>query len=458
MANKDLAGGFGTATRIGSGVRARLIELAKKRGVRLPILSMAYVAAIFEKKGWTVKVVDSAIGGESVADIAKISRDFSPSLCLVVSSIFGFDGEIETAKAIKAASPGCKAGAFGPMATYEPKLFLGGFDFVIRGEPELVALEIASGKELEKVSGTMHLAGGKIADNGVAGYVEDLDSLPYPAWHLFPIEKYGYSPVITAKPFLTVLSSKGCPFACNYCPYVAGMGEKWRSRSVESVVREIEFLCNKFKVRGIQFRDPLFTFNQPRIKELCRKLKERKLGVLWGCETRLDFLDEALIDEMHSAGCRAINVGVESASDEILARATRKSIAKAHMKKIISYAESKGISICAFYIIGLLEDSNESIRNTIELAKELGTSIAQFSIATPYPGTKFYEILKGQGVIDEKIPFHEYDGYTAVMKHPRLSREELEKWREIAFCEYYFQPKLILRHAKLDYFLKLLGK
>lgn len=429
--NKDLAGGLGTGTWVGDSLRARIFEWVKKNNVVLPELAIAYLAAIFKKFGWAVKVVEAIDNFNEPAD-----------LVLTPSSIVDCQHELAVIRDLK--KSGYYVGVYGTFATSVPEFFLDKADFIIEGEPEAGALKIASEKFLPK--GLMAVTS-----------VQDLDFLPFPDWSLFPIDKYSYSPALNKKPVVAMLASRGCPYSCVfYCPYSITSGKKWRARSIDNVIDEMEYLKRDYKVKAIDFRDPTFTLNRERTIKLAQEIAKRKLGIIWSCETRIDCLDEELLWQMKQAGLRHINVGVESFSEEVLRKSKRLPIKIAHQEKIISFCHKNGITVAAFYIIGLAGDTLESVRQTIRYAKKLNTLVAQFTIGTPYPGTEFFEKIKQEGRLLEK-DWQEFDTYNSVYQHENLGREELLALKEEAFVSYYFRPLYLLTHMPKFIIEKLLG-
>lgn len=416
--NKDQAGSFGTATDAGSGIFTKIINKIKRRGVRTPAIFMAYMYSILEREGHYVKFYDH-------------SPEESFDLVIIMSSIVDYKNELELAKKIKSSSQ-AKVGFIGAFASVRPDIFLKEGDFVISGEPE---------------DATIKLGKGMVEPKGIINseLIKDLDSLPFPKWDEHPIEEYSYFPLLKKKPFLTVLSSRGCPYDCHYCPYMVVETPQWRKRSPTNVVDEIEYLIKKFKIKSFLFRDPMFTMDMKRTYEICDEILKRKLDIEWVCETRVDRLDEPLIDKMHEAGLRAINIGVEAFDLKLLGKYNRKPPALEQQERIVNYCEDHGVKMMAFYVLGIPGQTKEDMRKTIEYSKHLNTSFAQFTIATPYPGTKFYDQVKND-IINED--WEKYTAYIPLLKSDKFTSEELLKLKESAFKEYYLRWKWIQTRAK----------
>jgi len=413
--NKDVMGGFGSTARIGDSFLAKFIERRKKKWVKLPLISLGYVAAILEKNGHQVRYS------------TKIVKD--ADLVIIHSSIVNYKKEIRYADIIRKTTK-AKVGFIGPFSTFKPEIFIKHADFVIKYEPEEVIMKIKD-KKIPK---------GIITSKPI----NNLDTLPFPKWDTFPYETYSYMPVIKKRPFIPVLSSRGCLYSCSYCPYQAHYG-KWRRRSVENVILELKYLKKKFGVKGVMFRDALFTADKQRAADIADAIIKNKIDIEWACETHLHYLDEKLIDKMYESGLRSINLGIESADKDLLKNSTRVSAKRKYEQRIIKYCEKKGVKISAFYLFGYPGDTVESIERTIKYSKKLNTNVAQFFIMTPFPGTKFYEKIKSKITAKD---FEEFDSFTPVFKHDNLTKKQLLKLKEKAFLSYYYRPRYVLTFLK----------
>ncbi|MDD5148719.1 MAG: radical SAM protein [Candidatus ainarchaeum sp.] len=418
--NKDVMGGYGESLNIGRSMRAKIIERLKSSGVKLPLLSFGYLAGIFEKKGFEVEFRTNSIPEDS-------------GLVIVSSSIVDCKTELAWIERIKKETKS-RVGVIGPFAGAVPDFYLKKADFVVSGEPEQFALSLKKGEKPK----------GIIKSRPVAG----LDSLPFPAWKFFPVKEYSYYPLVKKKPFLPIASSRGCNFQCNYCPYRAHYGNS-RMRSVENTLSEIKRNVSEFGMKGMLFRDPLFTVNKKRSAEIADGIIKNKLGLEWGCETRLDCLDIPLLEKLYEAGLRSLNIGIESSDSKILESASRKPIEIKHQESMIEHCGRLGIKVSAFYILGLPDDTEKSIRRTIEYAKKLDTHIAQFFICTPFPGTEFFEETKKS--IFEK-DWEKFDSFTPVFRHKNLSPEQILALKEKAFQEYYFRPSYMAKFLARNFF------
>ena len=417
VVNKDKAGGFGTDTDAGKGIIGRILTYVKKQGVVSPVIFMAYMQSIFEKEGHNVKFFDRLPDG-------------SFDIVIIYGSMVDYRNELKLARQVKSSS-NAKVGFLGPFTMVRPDIFLKEGDFVISGEPEDV---------------TIRLAKGLVEPKGIINseLIKDLDSLPFPNWDDHSINQYRYYPQLKKKPFLPILSSRGCPYDCHYCPYMVMETPQWRYRSPKNVVDEIEYLIEKYKVKSLQFRDPMFTMDMKRSQEISEEIIKRKIDVEWVCETRVDRLNEPLINIMHKAGCRSMNTGIEAFDIDLLKNMNRKPPTIKLQEKIINYCEKVGMRVAAFYVLGIPGQTKDGMLKTIEYAKHLNTSYAQFNIATPYPGTEFHEQVK------DNIMTEDYEKYTAhipIIKSEEYSPEEILEIKETAFKKYYLRWQWIQTRA-----------
>lgn len=420
LINKDVSGGFGTVSNFGTGFAASLLSKFKKKAISYPPLLLAYAAAIFKQKGINV--------------LSYINEVPNADLVIMHSSIVDYLNENVWIKKIKRET-NSKVGVIGPFASVRPDLYLEAADFVIKGEPEQVLINL----DLSKIpTGIVE-----------SPAVECLDALPFPAWEVFNYDKFVYKPYFFSfikKNFFPVLSSRGCPMPCQYyCPYPVAMGNKWRARSTINVVDEIEYLVKNFNAGEILFRDPYYTLDPSRTKNIADEIINRRLKISYVCETHLDSLTEELIDLLYDSGLRALKVGIESVEQEVLKTSKRMSLNLKRQERLLKYCEKKKISVTAFYILGNIKDTKESIYKTLKFAKKLNTVGAQFVVMTPYPGTPFYEDMK-QKIVDHN--FEHYDIHTLVFRHDNFTSEELIDIKNYCYNSYYIRPRWTLKMIK----------
>lgn len=412
---KDVAGGFGTVFTVGKSPFAKLLEFAKRRIAAIPNITLAYLDSILSAHGADVRILD----------VRKSDQLVPADLYLISSSIVDCNYEREIGIEVKRRF-GSKVGYFGTFASSVPDFFSGAADFVVKEEIENIAPALARGEIPEGIIS--------------AGFVQDLDALPFPRWDQFDIRRFRYQIITNKGITLPMLGSRGCPYTCNYCPYL--VNSSYRVRSAESIVDEIRYLSAKYNIRGISFRDPNLTFNKKRAHEFADLLLRYNLDVRWSMEARTDRLDPELVQLLYRAGLRSIEVGVESSNQQVLRDNKRKAIPRTQQESIIECCHKLGIRVIANYTLGLPNDTIEGIRETIRYAKKLNTFAIQFTVTTPYPGTQFYETVR-QDIFEKD--WERFNGWTSVYRHSAVASEELHRLREFAYVSYHLRPRYVWR-------------
>ena len=414
IVNRDYNGGFGTSFSVGRSLRAKMLERLRKNNENLPVLTLGYLAAIFRQRGFSVEVLQNTVPDSGVV--------------VVMPSLANFKKDTDLMQRAHA-NKNLQIVAVGALATTMPELFLDKAHCVVVGEPETFFRSV----DIDEIPS------GQVT----SAMIKDLDTLPFPNWDVFDYKKRSMSLVFGSKPMAFVQMSRSCPYRCGYCPYI--IKTKYRKRTVDSVIQEIEYLQRQFGISKIAFRDPTFTLERDRILEFCQKIEQNKININWICETRLDHLDEELIEAMKKSGLRAIKVGIEAVDEMVLKDANRKLIDLHHQEKIVNFCKQNNIKIIAFYIIGLPGEDKKTIESTINYAKKLNTFVAQFHICTPLPGTALYDQLKGKIKTND---WDKFNNFEVVFKHDKLSEREIMDLKEYAFVSYYFRWRYILSFFK----------
>jgi radical SAM superfamily enzyme YgiQ (UPF0313 family) len=412
--NKDtVVGGYGSRFR-GFSWTTRWIERVRRFFQKVPSIHAGYLAAIFEAAGHDVRITTEE----------HVEGDVS----LILSSLVDYKHEVEWAREAKRQFSRMRVGFFGAPATHMPELLQDAADFVIKGEPENAAFRIAAG---EVPAGVM-----------ASPAVDDLDTLPFPAWHLFTHGRGTMARSVRAlRRSFPVLSSRSCPEFCTYCPH--RITAPYRARSADNVLAEIEQIYRRYGESYILFRDPLFTEERDRAAAIAEGILRKNLKVQFECETRLDDLDKPLLDLLRQAGLHTVTFGVESMSPATLKGVGRRPIPPEHQREIIGFCRDKGIRTEGFYVLGFLTDTVESIRATIDYAIELESTLALFKILTPFPGTPLFKHMKS--LITES-DWEKFDGYTPTFLHPNLTHDELIHLLGSAYSRFYIRPTFGLNY------------
>jgi len=414
-------------------------------GLVAPPLGIAYIAAMLEKNGITVKILDAPaleIGHEAVKN--EIQK-YSPDIVAVTSVTPTIESALKTAKISKEACPNAVTvlGGYHPTFTYQEVLKNDFVDIVVCGEGELTMVELVdsleNGKNLREVKGIAT----KDFKTLPRGIIKDLDSIPFPARHLLPMDEYK---ILNMKLTTgTIVSGRGCPYKCSFCASSAMHGQKLRLRSAENVVDEMEYLVNDHNIEMVAFMDDTFTLNNKRVYEICETIKDRGLDNYWGCTARVDTISEDLLKTMKDAGCITMFLGVESADQQFLNQINKNTNIN-RIKKTFQLTKDYGMRTIASVVLGMPGDTKRSITTTIKFVKTLDPSYAVFSLATPYPGTDFYL----NAVSENLIKINDWSKYTLlspVLETVDCSLDELKKLQKKAFKEFYLRPSYIARRT-----------
>lgn len=393
---------------------------------------LMYSTALMEREGIDVHLVDAVALDIDKKEFIKYVKRINPKLLIVETAALTFKNDLEVLKEIKELLD-CKIAVTGSHVSVLTKETLKKdfIDFVLIGEYELTALELAkkfdSPKNYKNILGLAFRKNGKIKINQSRSLL-DINELPLPARHFLPMDRYNEGSANV--PNQQMLSSRGCPFQCIYCLWPQTLYQhKTRFRKPEFVVDEMEMLIEKYKPKEIYFDDDSFSINNKHILDICDEIKKRKIDFPWSCMCHAK-IPEDVLRKMVNVGCIGVKFGVESASNEVLKK-NKKNLRVEEVIKFVKLTKKLGLRTYATYMFGLYGDTKESMKETLKLAVKLNTDGFQTAIATPYPGTEFYEMCKKNEwlVTDD---FSQYDGNKrSVVSYPWLSKEEIEKvfWR-----------------------------
>jgi radical SAM superfamily enzyme YgiQ (UPF0313 family) len=346
-------------------------------------------------------------------------------------------------------------------------------DFVLRGEPEMTLRElvvvsrqwsVVSGQlsegpepqtdnyepktddcKLRTIRGLAWRDRGEIVINPDRSFIPSLDDLPMPLHHLLPLEKQRM-PMIRG-PFTFIVTSRGCPAGCKFCIKHVSYQTGVRIRSPQLILEELKLLAG-LGVHHVHMYADLFTVNREQVVELCRLIIESGLPVRWTCNSRVDYVDEEMLQLMGRAGCWYISWGIESANEEILKRA-HKGYRKEQAVRALSWAKAAGIRNWGYFIIGLPGETEATIQETIEYAKRLPLDLCLFHIAAPHPGTPFFFEVVENGWFRPGTNWEEVDmDQSTVLDYPDLPAERLEYWQKRATREWSLRPGPMLTFLK----------
>ncbi|MBU4360266.1 B12-binding domain-containing radical SAM protein [Patescibacteria group bacterium] len=424
-------------------------EVEKLRGL-YPSLGLGYVAAVLEKKGHKVKIIDYDV--EEELNLEKICVDFEPQVVGFYAMTWTYRHAKELAEQIKKIDSQIITLIGGPNVSCLPKdsIECGLFDYGVYGEGEETVVEL-----IKKLNGKIDVNWGDIRgiiykkDNQVIinpprQLIEDLDSIPFPARHLLPIEKY-FDIFTQQKHFATIIATRGCPFNCIFCDRKNRMGRNWRVRSPQNIAAEIKEVKEKFGIKEFMFFDDNLIVDKKWGLELCRELKPLK--IIWECRNRVDLVDEEILRAMKEAGCYRIRFGFESGDDHIL-KVLKKDITVAKSLKAAKLSKKIGIEMFGYFMLGSPGETQESMDKTIDLALKINPSFAAFSKTILIPGSELFDFGLAHNLIDidywrRFLRGQEKNGAPSIST-PELPEEVVDVYVKKAEKKFYFRLKYII--------------
>jgi radical SAM superfamily enzyme YgiQ (UPF0313 family) len=447
---RDYSGGYGTAHLV------KRKSYGHSLNIVFPVF-MPYLATKIKKEGYNLEIVDAqALRLNEENTIRRISKK-QPDFLVSMISLPSLYGDIHLLDTIKERVPESCLIGIGTVCK-----FLGGeeilanskVDFLINGEYPfysrpiiqlLHAIEKKSPFErqsLKNISGLIYKEtkqeDGKflIKHNSPTQELENgeehLDDLDMKVYNELPIENYklhlsdAYGRNFN---YFPILSGKGCPFSCIYCPYPLGFGKKLSYKTPEILVKEMEFLSEKFGLKAFLFRDQVFTQNPARVEKICDLISKRELNVRWLFETRVDKIPKDLLKKMKKSGCNRIHYGVETGDETLLKKIGKPGLSREIIKEVFKNTMEEGIFTMAHVILGLPGENEKTLTNTYNFLLELNPDAISWNLITPYPGTKLFEIAKRKNLI-LTYDWRKYNTEEIVMRTEKLSGEDLIKFKK----------------------------
>jgi anaerobic magnesium-protoporphyrin IX monomethyl ester cyclase len=409
-------------------------------------LGIGYLGAVLEKNGYSVNVVECQALKLTFSDFEREIAKRQPKIVGITSTTLTYKSALKVAEIAKKDNPNCVTILGGCHATFWDDKALEEcpqLDMVVRKEGEYTLLEIANklkkNKPIKDVLGTTCRENGKIIRNADRPYIENLDSLPFPAHHLLPLNHYRRQGKIN----FPLTTSRGCVYWCNFCTAVRMFGRRYRMRNPKQVVDELQFLNERYGASLLSFYDDAFTVDQSRVQEICEEIQNRRLKIEWDCEARVDMVTRDLLQKMRKAGCILIWFGVESGSQNVI-DSMGKSINVIQTRKAFKWAHEAGLMTVASVVLGFPGETKDTAWETVKFVEGLDPTDVGYYIATPYPGTPMYDYVKENGWL-KVTDFNRYDTATPVFESPTLSTKDLEEIREKAYQRFYVRPSHVLR-------------
>lgn len=416
---------------------------------------LSYATANLEQVGFEVRLVDAPAWGWDRKKVIEDVREFEPAMVVMDSSFPSLNNDISVAEEIKENLPDIKLVLVGPPASQFPDMILQslGVDIVSRWEYDFTVKEIAEALDkkgkLAKVKGISYKQGEESIHNPDREFTnsEDLDRVPFVSKvykkHL-NVRDYFLGDALY--PHIQPFSARGCPCYCTFCAWPQTLtGRKYRTRSVYNIVDEMEWIEKNIpEIRDVYFEDDTFTIDKKRVLAFCDEYIRRGLIIVWTCNARGN-LDLDILQRMKKANCRMIVIGYESGSNQILEN-IKKGITIEQLKQCTADARRAGILVHGDFIIGLPGETKETIRMTRKLIDEVKPDLLQVSVASPFPGTEFYEWAKTNGylITDDPNEYLDEQGHQkAIISYPELSGEEIVTAVDEILKSYYLTPSFV---------------
>ena len=435
-------------------------------GGHLPPLGLAALAAFIREKDRTVDIIDSLVHNYTAEDVIEIIREKQPTTVCLSAITAVFNRSTELAKMIQKEFPNMLIIIGGHHATIMSKRIMEEndcFDLLVFGEGEATLADILEkfeskncnkkeflqDKELLKtIPGTVFKHEKEVTVNIARKQIEDLDTLPFPARDLLPMQKYIPLPNQYKRlPSAHMLAIRGCAFSCDFCSNPAIFGHRFRARSPKKTVEEIKHLVETYGAKEISFWDDLLTVNKKWVSELCEEILKEGLDITWTCYARADCVNQELLHKMKKAGCWNIFYGFESGNQQLLDNINKRMKVQT-IRDAVKWTKEAGIEIRASFMIGLPGETPELGEQTIDFAIELDPDYAQFCINTPFPGTKLYDTAEQWGTFDRQ----NFDQFTiwepVFVPFGYKSKEQLMKIEKKAFRKFYLRPKYVYGRLK----------
>jgi radical SAM superfamily enzyme YgiQ (UPF0313 family) len=419
----------------------------------MPCIGLAYIAAALEQHGCHVRAIDmfaERLDAEGVVDkVARFKPDLvgmtvltpSAPVCSLLSQMI----RVRCPEA-RIVWGGVHADVFASEIVASRDA-----DYAVHQDGEVTVCElvdaIAAGEsDLSGIDGLTWLADGIPETNPARAINQDLDGLPYPAWHLFPYHRYGLLPFADfAKPVLTMSGSRGCPYRCDYCSLIHTGGKVYRRRDPIKIVDEYEYLVDRFGVKQMGFIDPIYPLVKKDLEPFVNELISRGLDkkCQWLSETRADRLDTETCELMYAGGCRRVLMGIESGVDLLLGN-VNKNITTAKVREGVANARAAGIQTVGLFMIGLPGETPEMTKETVEFAVDLDLDFAKFAITVPFPGSKLFEDRWQKDLFRD-----DWENYTTfnpdpdrlIYHPPGYDPAQLVKMQSWALRRFYMRPR-----------------
>jgi len=409
-----------------------------------PPLGLAYLAAALKAVGHRVTLLDMQGSIMDAEALAKQLVELAPDLVGVTAMTTTLPDAVKVARTAHRVLPDVRVVLGGVHPTLDPDSALAdaSVDFVIRGEGEAALpqlIEALQGKRpMAQVDGLCYRGEGRTQIKSKAPPISDLDSLPMADYDAFPVGRYiEHNAYLRGMRGISMLMSRGCPYQCTFCAVHETMGRKWRPRSARKIIEQIEDLRDRHQIQGVWFKDSIFNLNRTWVEEFCQLMIERKVGVTFQALTRVDLIREDELKLLKQAGLTQLDLGIEAGSVKTLQR-LKKGITPDRIRDQVALAK-RYVKVFGFFMIGIPGETEDDIRETFALAKDIQLDRWTWSIYSPLPGSALFEDLVRDGVVKpgelQYDRIHFTDAYEGVCQVAPQRLKELYREINDYFCQ-----------------------
>lgn len=386
-----------------------------EEGTTMPPLGILYLAAVLENEGVDVDVVPADVLDYGWEDIEKRIRDFLPDIVGITTTTENRFDSFKLAAAAKKIDPMILTVLGGPhisMAKEDTLIHVKEVDIAVIGEAEATLVELVrtleKDRDFNRIKGLIFRRNENIMFTGHRGWIDNLDSLPFPARHLIPMEKYNFfvrTPDGKSRKAQNIITSRGCPFNCYFCATPVNWGRRVRGHSPERVINEIEHLIDVYGAEFIWFYDDTFNYNPRRVHTIMDRIIERELNIKFCNEFRIDLVDKPLLEKMVKAGLVWGHFGIEAGSARIRREVVKKEFDTEKGFQFVRWAKELGFVPNAFLIFSHYSEEIEDARETVKIMEKLKEINPETEFSTAllhvYPGTELEKIAKARGIVPE---------------------------------------------------------
>lgn len=413
--------------------------------VVFPPIELAVLAAMARDLGAEVVLKDYPTTATSREVFVRDVGDFQPDLILLNATAHTLETDMESLAIARELVPHVLTIARSEAVAINAEKVLGRFpalDVIIHGEPEMTFSDLICGTALPEVLGiSWRDQNGNAVKNPPRPLIPDMDALPLPARDL--IDQSLYRSPENGRLITSIHAQRGCPSKCVFCPAGSIYGYAVRERSVENIMREVQECVRTYGIRDFLFNGDTFTLHKKWLTDLCDAICQSKLDIHWGCNSRVDTIDDERASAMKCAGCWVVAFGFEHGSQVMLDH-MKKGTRVSRAREAVAICRRNGLRVHGFFVVGTPWETEDTLKQALSFARELDLDFFDFNIACPLPGTELYEITEREGLFETQ---RSSDGSYAQagVRTYALSSQQLTDWRRKALLQLYARPRYVLR-------------